>query len=195
LLATVVAVCLLLAANPALAHRLKVFAAAVGPEINGQAYFVGGGGAAGAQIRIEDSGGRELATLAADEQGRFRFTATVRLDHRIVADAGDGHSARFVVPARDLPPSLPAPAGEGAAAIGEPPPAANAPPAIVLPTSQLRDLVGEAVAQQILPLRQQIMAYEDRVRLHDVLGGIGVIVGVAGLALWSKARRLDRSRR
>jgi nickel transport protein len=34
------------------------------------------------------------------------------------------------------------------------------------------------------PLREQHEAHDARVRLQDVLGGIGYIVGLAGLGLW-----------
>lgn len=50
-------------------------------------------------------------------------------------------------------------------------------------------LVEEAVARQVRPLREQLLAHEERVRLRDILGGIGYILGLAGLVLWWHARR------
>jgi nickel transport protein len=194
LTAMAVSAVLLLMAAPAQAHKLKVFAAAVGPRIEGRAYFVGGGAAVGVRIRVEDPGGREIAAITADGEGRFQFTATARVDHVIVADAGDGHRSRLTLPAGDLPASLPAPAEEIAAAAAEPEPETAPPPRLAVAPAQLQDLVGEAVARQILPLRRQLDAHQDQVRLRDIVGGIGYIVGLAGLALWLAARRVRRSR-
>ncbi|KAA6187086.1 hypothetical protein F2Q65_03985 [Thiohalocapsa marina] len=49
--------------------------------------------------------------------------------------------------------------------------------------------VARQIAQQIRPLREELLATRDALRLQDVLGGIGYIFGLAGLALWWKARR------
>lgn len=51
-------------------------------------------------------------------------------------------------------------------------------------------LVEEAVARQVRPLREQLLAHDERVQLRDILGGIGYILGLAGLVLWWHARRL-----
>lgn len=56
----------------------------------------------------------------------------------------------------------------------------------------LENLITKAVAQQIRPLREQLNAYEDQVRLRDIVGGIGYIVGLAGLAMWLRRRQQDR---
>jgi nickel transport protein len=49
--------------------------------------------------------------------------------------------------------------------------------------------IERAVARQIRPLREQLVAAEDRIRLQDILGGIGYIIGLTGLALWWRSRR------
>jgi nickel transport protein len=54
--------------------------------------------------------------------------------------------------------------------------------------------VEQAVARQIRPLREALQAHEERVRMRDILGGIGYIVGLAGLALWWSSRRRKEDR-
>ena len=44
------------------------------------------------------------------------------------------------------------------------------------------------MSRQIRPLREQLDRYEEKVRLHDILGGIGFIVGAMGLVLYVKSR-------
>ena len=170
---------LLLFAAPVQAHKLKVFASAEGAVIVGTAYFSGGGKAMGIGGVVQAPDGTLAGTVRTDQDGAFRFTATSRMDHTITMDAGDGHVASTVVPAAELPLSLPA----GQASIA----AAPAPVAAASPADL--DAVEAAVARQIRPLRQQLDAYEDKVRLHDVMGGIGTIFGLFGVAAWASARR------
>ncbi len=185
---------LALSAGPALAHKVRVFAAAEGDAITGYAYLSGGARAKGARVSIQGPDGAVWGETVTDDNGEFRFIANSRIDHRIVIDAGEGHGAEFTVKAEELPETLtpisaPAitaaapPASVGAARNGaEPAPAAVSPDA-------LQAMITEAVARQIRPLREQLDAYEDRVRWHDVLGGIGYIFGVAGTAFYLLGRR------
>ena len=71
---------------------------------------------------------------------------------------------------------------------------ANAAPQAGTSAATIEAIIEAAVARHVGPLRQQIAAYEDKIRWHDVLGGIGYIVGMTGLACYFLARR-DRARR
>lgn len=175
-----------LATGQALAHKLKVFARVEGGEILGSAYFVGGAPAAGAGVRILDAEGNLLATLNPDAEGRFRYRPAAPADYLVEVDSGDGHVARWKLAAKDFASAIPPSAAPAVPAdVPE-----RASPALVPPVADpaLVALVEEAVARQVGPLREQLVAYEDKVRLHDVLGGIGYIIGLAGLALWWHSR-------
>lgn len=183
------------AASPAHAHKLKVFATAVGERIEGTVYFVGGGPARGARILVESTDGKPIEVLTADDAGAFAIMAKVRTDHVIVTDSADGHSARTTIPASLLPASLPLPASVPATTATDSP--GSTAPAPTLdgregrtgdPTA-MEASIAQAVAQQVAPLREQLSAYEDQVRLRDVLGGLGYILGLAGLLAWMRARR------
>jgi nickel transport protein len=50
-------------------------------------------------------------------------------------------------------------------------------------------MIEVAVARQIRPLREELLATRDALRLTDILGGVGYIFGLAGVALWWHARR------
>lgn len=166
-------------AAPALAHKLKVFATAEGAAIAGSAYFAGGGKAAGIEGLVQAPDGSRVVTFHTDDQGGFRFPVTARQDYAISVDSGDGHVAHTIVAAAELPASLP----DGMAA-----------PLAVVKTPARADSsaaldVEAAVARQIGPLRQQIDAMEERARFSDIMGGIGTIFGVFGIAAWIAARR------
>lgn len=168
---------LVLAAPAAQAHRLKLFATVEGAAILGRAYFAGGGPAVGIPGRLLNPDGGIAAEFRTDGDGRFTAKATLRHDYTLAVDAGDGHAATFRVGLDELPHHLPA---------GQASPAA-APPEPAQP--QLAQVVEEAVARQVRPLREQLDAYEAKVRLHDILGGVGTILGVFGLGGYVAARR------
>jgi len=183
-------VCLLLS-TPLYAHRLKVFATAEGARIDGEAYFVGGGRATGAVVSVRDAKGRELARLTPDAAGSFSYTATQRMDYELVADTRDGHRASWTVRADELPLTLPLPPDAKATTAAESEPSSlqqTKPPPAMPDDRELDILVERAVARQVRPLREQLTAYGDQVRLHDILGGFGYIAGIAGLGLWWRSR-------
>lgn len=185
------------------AHRLSVFASTEGAVVRGSVYFQGMIAARNAPVTVLDSEGALLAETVADDAGRFAFEATRRIDHHIIADLSDGHRAAFVVAAAQLPASLPelpahlsapsqAPSrmNNGAVAATD----TDAAPQAGTSAAAIEAIVEAAVARHVGPLRQQIAAYEDKIRWHDVLGGIGYIVGMTGLACYFLARR-ERARR
>ncbi|RKT45699.1 hypothetical protein [Thiocapsa rosea] len=185
--------------SPALAHKLQVFAFTEGARISGSAYFAGGGAASGARIEVRDREGKVLAELAPDGEGKFVYTAALPVDHLILAITDDGHQAEWRVPAAELAagfapdesPARDAERSEGGevSVIVETVPSAVSANAMAALDPALESAIERAVARQIRPLREQLVAAEDRIRLQDILGGIGYIMGLTGLALWWKSRR------
>ena len=191
---------LLLVTTPALAHKLKVFATAEGKDIRGSVYFAGGGPAVGCHVEVRDFQGRVLATLSPDREGRFTYQAQAPMDHMLVAVSDDGHQARWTLAATDLTGSFPGTelpaisAGQVSPADAKPIGAATQPPTapgqepVQLDPATLA-AIETLLARQIRPLREELDAAQDQARLHDILGGVGTIFGIVGLALWWGARR------
>lgn len=185
----------LLVSSPLLAHKLRVFATAEGDKILGQAYFVGGARASGAVITLTDAEGHELARLKPDEQGEFSYPVERRMAYRVVADSGDGHLASWTLQADEFSPSLPE------AATSKPPASdiatKQAPKRTTPAATQVREpasveQIEQVVARQVRPLREALQSYEERVRLRDIVGGVGYIIGLAGLGLWWRSRHGER---
>ncbi|MFW6162343.1 MAG: carboxypeptidase regulatory-like domain-containing protein [Planctomycetota bacterium] len=185
--------------GPAWAHKLNVFARAEGKALSGYAYFPGGGRATGLKVQALAPDGTVVGEATTDDQGEFTIPVTARCDYEVVAETLDGHRATFPVPARDLPDGLP-PYGGGPTPA--PTTSADASPvspttsvAVTGPDDELAALVEAAVRKQVRPLREQIEGYEQRRRLHDIIGGIGYIVGVAGIAFYFLGARRAGGRR
>ncbi len=199
---------LLAAAAPAAAHKLKVFATVEGGTISGYAFFVGGGRPHGAHVAFRDDAGQDLSSTVTDEDGAFAFTPARPEAITVLVDAGDGHSAETHIAAERLAPlALPteapaqsaapsASASAGGTAESQTPGRqipgrqATAPPAAPgCDSALIGRLVDMAVARQIRPLLEAQEAAQDKLRFNDVAGGIGMIVGLAGAALWATSRR------
>jgi nickel transport protein len=190
-----------LAATPACAHKLMVFAFADGTRIEGSVYFAGGGAATGARIVLKDAEETVLAELTPAADGGFSHQAHAAVDHLIVADAGDGHRAEWTLPASELAPGFSASengAHSTAARADTDAVSAPAAPTGTLPAPgldpTLEAAIEHAVARQVRPLREQLIASQEAFRLQDILGGIGYIFGLGGLALWWHSRRLGNPR-
>lgn len=196
----VAALAVLLAfAAPAEAHRLKLFATVEDGEIGGYAFFVGGGRPEGVDFVVRDTSGREVFRGRTDDAGNFRWRPPVAADYRVTVDAGDGHwvegtisadrltsAVSSDVPSVSAPP--PAPAGS-TAAVAAATPACSAPfdPAVL--SRIVATEVDRSVGRQLRPLLEAWDQAEGRVRFNDVMGGVGMIVGLAGAWLWAASRR------
>lgn len=176
-------------ASPALAHKLKVFATANGALVEGYVYLGGGARPAGVPVTVTVEG-TPVVRLTTGDEGTFRFTATVRTDHTITATI-DGHRGHWTVRGDELPISLPAPGVPPGATTKAPPapPSATPQPAAPPEAAALEALIEQAVARQVGPLRAEMQAWREDVRWRDVAGGLGWILGLAGLAAWVSARR------
>ncbi|MBO8085018.1 MAG: carboxypeptidase regulatory-like domain-containing protein [Marichromatium sp.] len=166
---------LMLCWQPAWAHRLNLFAGVEGMRISGSVYFSGGAPAVG--VPIELSGGEVSLALVSDAEGRFAQTVARAADYRLVARTADGHRAEWRIDAAEF---VAAPPPQAATQTIAPTPVAD--PALLAAIEQ-------AVARQLRPLREELAAEQARVRLRDLLGGLGYILGLTGLALWWRARR------
>ncbi|NBC33331.1 MAG: cobalamin biosynthesis protein CbiM [Alphaproteobacteria bacterium] len=203
----------LLPAAPAEAHRLRVFATVEGGSVSGYGFFIGGGRPAHVAIRAAAPDGAAIFRGETDGGGRFAFPAPpVPTALTITLDAGDGHVASTTLAAHRFGPAPPAEAATASAVNGLPGSAlqltagdAARPPnpdgeGLTVSHEALQMLIDRsveaAVARQIRPLLESYAAAEGRLRFNDIAGGIGMIVGLAGIALWVSARnRLRRESR
>lgn len=173
---------------PAHAHRLRVFATVESGAVSGYAYFVGGARAQGATVLFRDGAGRTLHRDATDAQGVFRWTPPKPQTIRITVDAGEGHAATITLGAERFSGADDFNPGEAAARVAD----AAEPDGAELSDDVLAHIekhVEAAVARQVRPLLEAYEAAEARLRFNDIVGGVGMIVGVAGAAMWAAARR------
>ena len=154
------------------AHGLKVFASMDGELADGYVMFAGGERAGGIAVELQDQQGKPLSTTHSDREGRFRFRLPGPGRFSVVADSGDGHVARYPLELETQSIGPNATNGTGLSSAGIDP-----------------QTLERLLARYINPLREQIAAYEAQRRWHDVLGGIGYILGLAGVAFFLLGRK------
>ncbi len=163
------------------AHRVNVFASvAADGVVAGQVYFSGGGRPAGATVLLL-ADEVEHARTTTDTDGRFRFAAVEPGTYEVVVELADGHRASCRIEADEFGGHTPATASTGHQAPSGDPAAAPA-------TGRAPDPdAPERLVAQVRALRADIHALDKRIRLQDVLGGLGYILGLTGL--WCLLRR------
>ncbi len=174
---------------PAAAHKLKVFAIVSGDAITGYAFFIGGGRARGVPWVADDGGGR-IASGETDGEGGFSLEPPqpVTSDITVTVDTREGHIASAVIAASRLG------VRTGSVPLASPSEGADTPEtpggavAAVAPGADA-DMVEAAVQRQVAPLLERIEMMDDRLRFTDVMSGIFLIVGLAGIGLWARSRR------
>jgi nickel transport protein len=187
------------------AHKIVVFAAVQGTSIEGEVYLQGGEPLANIALKILAPDGETLGETRTDAAGKFRYEPRLRCAHRVIADAGMGHQAEYIVPQEELPADLPLQeVGESRA---QETPGALGPHAkenhahgggpahdsdSVSAADQDASAEIRALNQQIAALRVDLQRWKSRLRLQDIMGGIGYILGILGVWSYFFARRDSR---
>ena len=175
-------------AGAAQAHRVAVYAYVEDGHIKGEGYVSGGGKVSNQQVKMLDAGGKVLAETKTNQDGAFSLPLPqAKPPLTLVLNAGAGHRATFELGAADL--GVAAPASPAATA----PVAAKPADQAVAVRQDLGPQVKKAVEQAVAPLRAQLaeMALRsNEVSLRDIIGGLGWIVGLLGLAAYMKARKM-----
>jgi len=172
---------LMLAGMPsaAYAHKLKVFAIVADQEVQGYAFFIGGGRAAHANWSAS-AGGNPLVSGHTDDQGRFAFATPASVaDTVVTVNTGEGHVASSSLPASQF------------LGMADPSPADDAPgvPASGNRAQNQSALVEAAVQRQVAPLMERIEEMDSRLSFTDIVSGTCLILGLGGMALWAMGRR------
>jgi nickel transport protein len=177
-----------LAPSIASAHSIEVFATVEGKTIQGKARFHDGTPARNAEVKAFDAVGEEIGRTKTDEQGKFSLEARIRCDYRLLIDTNDGHGGEYTILAKSLPDDLP-PHDFAIASAGQ---------AHVHSENDLDHSHDSALLKEIHAdvdvLQEQINQYEHRIRFRDILGGIGIIVGLVGAAYGYYYRGLLRNK-
>ncbi|CAK8718068.1 hypothetical protein GCAAIG_07520 [Candidatus Electronema halotolerans] len=204
---------LLLLPVTAAAHKMSVFAWASGNQIQGEVKFSGGRRAKHVSVEAQDEATHAvLMKSETNDNGEFTLALSAAVlekkpDLLIVANGGDGHRGEWplkakeymaaeipAAPEADTAAAAPASQEEETAAESSSSSSSGTVQATGVDSRLLRQIVSEEVNRAVTPIRRTLAEESERgPSLQDILGGIGWIVGMAGIAAWMQSRRKKQS--
>ena len=198
---------LVLCVTPAWAHKVMIFGWVEGDTVYTESKFSGGKKAKNCTVVVYDKEGNQLLEGKTDEQGEFSFKVPKKTDLKIVLKASMGHMAEWVIPAEEITADGPiseerstpdvglqVATKEGSPSVetktsGELP----APAAVGMSRQEVKALIDESLDRKLAPILNMLVDSLDRgPRVSEVIGGIGYIFGLVGVALYFANRRRKR---
>ncbi len=173
---------IMVAATPALAHRLSVFAYEEQGQLQVESFFSGNRPARNCEVVVTAEGsGENLAQSITDEAGRATLPCPSAGKMVVSVACGEGHRGQWLYTANDIQaeviPSLDATLKDQG-------------PAAQVDESQLRLLIAQELDKQLAPIRRQLaLNSTQQPSLQDILGGIGYLLGLAGLVAYLRTRQ------
>lgn len=180
-----------------LAHRVNVFAYVENGQVVVECSYSKSKRVNQGQIEVQDANSNEvLLRSETDEQGQFRFPIPAKVleqkhDLRILLQAGEGHQNDWTVPASELSaPSIPAAAPAMViTAVAPSAPAAGSTKAESLTQADVERIVNTALDAKLVPIKRTLLEQvEAGPGLREIIGGIGWIFGLVGVAAYFKSR-------
>jgi len=189
---------LLFTATPSFAHKVRIFAWEDSGRIITESKFSGRRPAKNAAITVVDPAtGKELLSGETNPEGMFSFplpsSGAKELD--IIVNGGDGHKNhwRYVV---DNASFNTAPPVQETVQQGTPEKSVDGGPEATVATmtrDQLSQLLATTIDRQLAPIKRSLAENSEQdPSLQDILGGIGYILGLFGIAAFIQARKKNK---
>ena len=163
----------LLSSRSVMAHRVVAAVYAIDGVIEGEIGFSNGKMARDALVEIFAESGEKLGELYTDSNGFFTYRPPSVQALSFRADLSAGHIARVDLAAEDLSAGLFAAEGADANA-GQ---------------NRRSEGASSGLRRDIVNLRKDIAAFRAERRFQDILGGIGFILGLFGIAAFVMGRK------
>jgi len=171
---------------PALAHKVIIFAWVEGDTVFTESKFSGGKEAINAQVLVFDRGGKQLLEGKTNNKGEFSFKIPKLTDLRIVLNAGMGHKAEWRIPELEIQ--------EASGVLGSKIPTESSQPvAVGLSKEEIKELIEESLDRKLRPIVRMMTESQSKgPSVTEILGGIGYILGLMGVAIYFKNRGKKR---
>jgi len=170
----------------ALAHKVMIFAWVEGDTVFTESKFSGGKKAINAPVVIFDKDGKKLLEGKTDNKGEFSFKIPKVTDLRIVLNAAMGHKAEWTIPESEIRES-------GDIVEKKSADETSGPIAVGLSKEEVRKIVEYSLDKKLRPIvRMMTESKNTKPSLTEIIGGIGYIFGLMGVALYFMNRGKKR---
>mgnify|MGYP001102379820 CR=1 FL=1 len=171
---------------PALAHKVMIFAWVEGDTVFTESKFSGGKKVMNAPVVIFDKDGKKLLEGMTNNKGEFSFKLPKVTDLRIVLNAAMGHKAAWTVPESEIREAGNIVEKKSAAETSGPIP-------VGLSKEEIQKIVEDSLDKKLRPIvRMMTESKSTKPSLTEIIGGIGYIFGLMGIALYLKNRNKKR---
>ncbi len=184
------------------AHRVNIFAFADGNAVQIECSFSKSQRVRNGRLTMSDAQtGEILAEARTDEQGLYRYIpdgSFLTRGHglKILLNAGEGHQSSWILDPEELrqnsggDSAMPPVPSSAAAAVSPP----ALPQQASMSDPELKKYLEDMLEAKLAPVRQmlgRILAaqQDESPRLRDIIGGIGWIIGLLGLAAYMRNRK------
>ncbi|MFN3535647.1 MAG: hypothetical protein ACK4WB_09695 [Desulfatiglandales bacterium] len=179
---------ILFISTDSLSHRVNVYAVLAHDSIEGEGNFGKGRPCKSCEVIVYAEGGKEISRGKTDEEGKFRIPlpkGSGQNPLRVVLEAGPGHKGEWEIAPHKSEPS----AIEGESEKEGRPSHLSSQEARAPLEREIREIVREEVQNGINSLAKEIVSLrETGPNFRDIIGGLGYIVGIAGIFLYIKAK-------
>jgi len=192
------------------AHKVQMFAHVEGSKVFVEGYFADGKKAKNSEVTVFDNkSGERLLGGKTDDMGKFSFNIPKKTDLRISLNASLGHKTEQVLPGSELPdaggsnmplrgtkehennPPIPplGKGGKGGFERGFSGVKEKVASFSQIEQVKLQVMIEKGIEKGISPLLRGFSECKERVYYSEIIGGIGYIFGIMGIALYFKARK------
>ena len=173
--------CLLLLPLQTEAHKIHVFAWVSGNTITVESNFSGNKPLLHGKISVKNNkSGEILLEGKGDDKGIFTFTVPnkardQKADLLIVVSGSEGHQSEWLVPATEYLSEEDSPVKDDS---------------VTLNNAELQRMIQEILAKELEPIKRSLAeSRQNKPGFRDIMGGIGYLLGLAGLVAWLRNRK------
>jgi nickel transport protein len=181
---------------PAFAHKVSIFAWVEGDTVYTQSKFSKGKRAKNSSVIVFDLEGNKLLEGKTDENGEFSFKIPKQTALKIVLKASMGHMAEWTIPVEEINPEAVSDVKdsyETAFHSQSDVPGSNQPVSSEshgISRQEIKKLIDESLDKKLAPIMNMLAdSYGGDPSLTEIIGGIGYIFGLVGVAMYFTSRR------
>ena len=189
--------------TPAFAHKVTIFAWVEGDIVYTQSKFSGGKRAKGASVIVYDLDENKLLEGKTDDKGRFAFKIPQKTALKVVLKASMGHMAEWTIPLEEITAGIQTSDSDFESGIKNSYESASQSPTITsgsnpaapsafhgISKQEIKKLIDESLDKKLSPIMNMLAdSYRDDPSLTEIIGGIGYIFGLVGVAMYFTSRR------
>ena len=170
------------------AHKIQVFAWVSGNSVTVESGFSGNRPLVKGTVTVTDAQTTELLLQGTgDSKGIFTFEIPTSIkekaaDMLITVAGGEGHQSEWLIPASEY-------------LTGTPAKTKKIPQQQALNNEELEQMLKKILEEELAPIKRSLAkASEQKPGFRDIMGGIGYLLGLAGLVAWLKNRKTSNTR-